>query len=346
MNMANEMENSVGREVYEDIAEEYASIIDSKDANAYYEKPAMLSMMPDVAGLRILDAGCGPGVYSEWLLDHDADVTGVDYSEKMIELAKRRTGGRGSFRVADLSKPLDFFPNSTFDMVVSPLVLDYIRDWVLTLQEFNRVLTRFSREKRARNRLIQVVPYKNEWGKQFEEIRDVLAMHLSSIILCIEHVGSTSVPGLAAKPILDIDIVISKHDNLDMVVRVLSQIGYYHQGDLGIVGRETFARKDNKVPWGNSDRNWPQHHLYVCDKNCRQLISHIAFRNYLRQNPEDAKEYSNVKMRAAKNHPHDIGGYMEEKAECVEQIIRKARILEEEIAQQLDVLDGYSAVAP
>jgi len=440
MNMESEVEKTVGREVYQDIAEVYVDIIDSRDANTYYERPVMFRMMPNLADMRVLDAGCGPGVYSEWLLDHGAEVTGVDYSEAMIELAEERTKGRGTFHVADLSEPIDLLSDSEFDMVVCPLVLDYIRDWIPTLQEFNRILkdqgrllfscghpcssresgnldnyfairkveetwgagfskrfsmprfhrslssivssltrsgfevnrvvepepTQYLKETDAdlysrllrqplslcvlstktglpRNRVIKVVPYDEEWKQQFEEIRNVLSKQLGPIALAIEHVGSTSVPGLAAKPVLDIDIVISSRDDLREVVKALSTIGYYHQGDGGVVGREQFAHQDEKVPWDGSGRTWPQHIVYVCDKTCHQLVSHLALRNYLRQNPEDVRKYGDVKTRAANLYPYDIRGYREEKAECVELIITKAKGLEYEIALQLDALDCQSA---
>jgi GrpB-like predicted nucleotidyltransferase (UPF0157 family) len=400
----------------------------------------MFRMMPNLADMRVLDAGCGPGVYSEWLLDHGAEVTGVDCSEAMIKLAKERTKGRGAFYVADLTEPIDMLSDSEFDMVVCPLALDYIHDWVPTLEEFNRVLkdhgrlllscghpcssrgsgnlgnyfairkveetggagfskrfsmprfhhslssifsllvgsgfavdrvvepepTQYLKETDAdlyrrllrqplslcvlstktglpRNRVIRVVPYDEEWKQQFEEIRDVLSKQLGPLALGIEHVGSTSVPGLAAKPILDIDVIIASRDDLGEAVEALSGIGYIHQGDGGVVGREQFAHQDEKVPWDGSDRTWPQHIVYVCDKTCHQLVSHLALRNYLRRNPEDVGAYGDVKARAASLYPHDIHGYWEEKAECVESIITKAKGLEYEIAQQLDALDNQSA---
>ena len=126
-------------------------------------------------------------------------------------------------------------------------------------------------------------------------------------------------------------------------MQALSTLGYYHQGDGGIAGREQFAHQDAKVPWDGSDRTWPQHIVYVCDKSCRQLVSHLALRDYLRQQPEDVREYSAVKTRAARLHPHDIRGYREEKAACIERIIAKAKGLEPGIARQLDALDSRSA---
>jgi len=186
-------------------------------------------------------------------------------------------------------------------------------------------------------RVIEVVPYNHEWKIQFEQIRDVLAKHLGSLVLGIEHVGSTSVPGLASKPILDIDIFISSRDELQNVINALSQLGYDHKGDLGIAGREAFSRRDKMVPYDGSNREWEvHHHLYVCARDSKELISHIAFRNYLRQNPEEVLEYSNVKKRAAKFYPHDIEGYMAYKAECIELILSKTKGLEREVVEYLN----------
>jgi SAM-dependent methyltransferase len=127
-------------DAYQALAEAYAAAVDTKPHNAYYELPAMLSLMPDVAGLKVLDAGCGPGRYSEWLIEHGADVLAVDASPKMIELANRRLKGRVPIKQADLTKPLDFLEDAFFDLVLCPLVLDYIEDLRRLFREFHRVL--------------------------------------------------------------------------------------------------------------------------------------------------------------------------------------------------------------
>jgi SAM-dependent methyltransferase len=127
---------------YEQVAEAFAARVDTKAHNAHYERPATLSLLPPVAGQRVLDAGCGPGVYSEWLAEHGASVVGLDSSPKMVALARRRLGGKADIRRADLAKPLSDVEAGTFDGVLSALVLDYIRDWSLVLGEFQRVLRR------------------------------------------------------------------------------------------------------------------------------------------------------------------------------------------------------------
>jgi SAM-dependent methyltransferase len=130
----------VALDAYEKLAARYAALIDTKPHNAYYERPATLSLLPDVAGWRGLDAGCGPGAYTEWLLDHGAEVVGMDVSPAMIAHARQRVGDRAELHVADLAQPLDFLPDSAFDLVFSALTLHYVRDWSGMLAEFARVL--------------------------------------------------------------------------------------------------------------------------------------------------------------------------------------------------------------
>ncbi|HJQ67793.1 MAG TPA: class I SAM-dependent methyltransferase [Blastocatellia bacterium] len=130
----------IALDAYEALAEAYAAAVDTKPHNAYCERPATLSLLPDVKGKRVLDAGCGPGVYSEWLVARGAEVVALDVSPKMVELAKQRLGRAVDVRQADLGKPLDFLDDSSFDLVLSPLVLEYIEDWAGAFSEFYRVL--------------------------------------------------------------------------------------------------------------------------------------------------------------------------------------------------------------
>jgi SAM-dependent methyltransferase len=133
----------VALEAYEALARRYAAMVDRKAENAYYERPATLSLMPPVAGKRVLDAGCGPGVYAEWLIEHGADVVGLDVSPTMIRLARKRLGNRVRLHLADLNKPLAFLDAETFDLVLCSLVLDYVEDWQELFAEFNRLLGSF-----------------------------------------------------------------------------------------------------------------------------------------------------------------------------------------------------------
>jgi SAM-dependent methyltransferase len=130
----------IALDAYEALAEAYAARVDTKPHNAYYERPATLSLLPDVAGKRVLDAGCGPGVYAEWLVDRGADVVAFDVSVKMVAFAEKRLGGRAEILRADLDQPLDFLEDGSFDIVLSALALDYVRNLGTTFREFRRVL--------------------------------------------------------------------------------------------------------------------------------------------------------------------------------------------------------------
>jgi ubiquinone/menaquinone biosynthesis C-methylase UbiE len=127
-------------DAYELLAEAYAAKVDTKPHNAYYERPTTLSLLPEVRDKRVLDAGCGPGVYTEWLTEHGAKVTAIDASDSMVQLARKRLGDRAEIILANLDMPLDFLEDESFDMVLSPLVLDYVEDWNKTFKEFHRVL--------------------------------------------------------------------------------------------------------------------------------------------------------------------------------------------------------------
>ncbi|WP_026874443.1 class I SAM-dependent methyltransferase [Jiangella gansuensis] len=125
---------------YDSFAEAYSAENENSLVNAYYERPAMLALAGDVAGRRILDAGCGSGALSAALRDRGALVTGIDASAGMLALARQRLGDDAALHVADLSDPLPF-TDGAFDDVVAALVLHYLEDWGPTLAELRRVLT-------------------------------------------------------------------------------------------------------------------------------------------------------------------------------------------------------------
>jgi ubiquinone/menaquinone biosynthesis C-methylase UbiE len=133
-------EEPIAQDAYNQLAEAYAARIETKPHNAYYERPATLSLLPDVSGWRVLDAGCGPGVYAAILVSMGADVVALDANPKMVALARSRLGEQAQVIQASLDAPLDFLDDESFDCVVAPLVMDYIRDWRAAFGEFQRVL--------------------------------------------------------------------------------------------------------------------------------------------------------------------------------------------------------------
>jgi len=166
------------------------------------------------------------------------------------------------------------------------------------------------------NRTIIVEPYNPEWKNEFEKIKDMLMPHISDIIIGIEHVGSTSVEGLSAKPIIDFNIIIESYDIFPELVNRLEALGYSHEGDLGIKAREAFKR--------NFKNEFMDYHMYVCPKNSRELARHIVFRDYLRKYKTAADEYGKLKIQLAEKYRHDIDLYIEGKHDFLEDILRKA----------------------
>lgn len=169
---------------------------------------------------------------------------------------------------------------------------------------------------------IEIFPYNETWETAFLTIEDVLKSRLGDLIISVEHVGSTSVKGLGAKPILDIDIVIEDYSVLPTVIKNLQKLGYYHQENWSFKGREAFGRKNSLVPWDGKDITWMEHHLYVCNKDSAELARHLLFRNYLRDNPEAVVEYEQIKTDLAKT-AKDRASYTEGKTKFVTEILKK-----------------------
>jgi GrpB-like predicted nucleotidyltransferase (UPF0157 family) len=189
-------------------------------------------------------------------------------------------------------------------------------------------------------RTIQVVPYNPQWATDFLDLSRALKIKLWREILAVEHFGSTAVPGLAAKPILDIMLIIPNTTAAFQRTRsALDKIGYYHQGDLGISGREAFRNRDRNAPYDMTAREWPTHYLYVCKNHAPVLIDFLAFRDYLRQHPHDAAEYGRIKIQAAEKYAHDIDGYMAFKKDFVETILQKVDENRKRVRTYLDSLD-------
>lgn len=161
-------------------------------------------------------------------------------------------------------------------------------------------------------KLIQVEDYNSDWAKQFEALKNQIWPHIQTCALSIEHVGSTSVPGLAAKPIIDIDIVIENIGKIAQTLRQLSTIGYEHRGNLGIEGREAFRHSHPT-----------KHNLYVCLKDCYAYQNHILLRDFLLRNPQSREEYSKLKKDLA-NSTDSIDLYVEGKTEFILKILSVA----------------------
>jgi len=134
-------ETPIAKEIYNANAERYANKVDTAPWNAGIERPATISILPtDLKGKRVLDAACGPGYYTEFMINLGAEVIGVDVSSEMLTQYRRRTQNKVKTIEHDLSKPLEFFNDKEFDLILSALTLHYLPDWNTVFKEFNRIL--------------------------------------------------------------------------------------------------------------------------------------------------------------------------------------------------------------
>ena len=162
---------------------------------------------------------------------------------------------------------------------------------------------------------VKMVDYDPEWPEQFESLRHRIAAALGPLALAIEHVGSTSVPNMCAKPIIDLDVVVRPED-VPAAISAVEALGYRHEGNLGIAGREAFR-------WV---ADFPEHHLYVCPEGSPALERHLLIRNYLRKHPDTAREYATLKKDLAQKYRDNRTKYQAAKAEFVDSLLEKAKI--------------------
>jgi len=163
-----------------------------------------------------------------------------------------------------------------------------------------------------------VQEYDDRWPTWFRDIGRELRDVLDGLFRRLEHIGSTAIPGMVAKPIIDLVVVIEPGRLADVIER-LSDFGYTHEGDRGIPGREAFRPIADRRP-----ASFPRHHLYVCPHGNRSLQEQIAFRDYLRERPEEAARLSAHKRALCIEHDNDKDRYIVGKSEMVRGIIRRA----------------------
>jgi GrpB-like predicted nucleotidyltransferase (UPF0157 family) len=163
-------------------------------------------------------------------------------------------------------------------------------------------------------RRVLVVDYDPSWPDVFEALRRPVWAAVRDVALSVEHVGSTAVPGLAAKPIIDMDVVVASSDCIPEAIERLATLGYVHHGNLGIEDREAFA----------SPQGLPGHHLYVCPKDSAALANHLALRDCLRRDPVAVAEYGRIKKRLAVQFPNDVESYIAGKTDFILTVLRHA----------------------
>jgi len=164
---------------------------------------------------------------------------------------------------------------------------------------------------------IVVADYDPEWPAWFEAVCRRVWPVIDDIALRIDHVGSTAVPGLAAKPIIDMDIVVAADEGVRRVIDRLAASGYRWCGDLGVRGREAFEP--------TRDEGLQAHHLYLVVENNRAHADHWLLRDVLREDGEARARYAALKRRNAELAGGDMEVYVAAKARFVAELLTRAR---------------------
>lgn len=142
-----------------------------------------------------------------------------------------------------------------------------------------------------------IQPHHPNWTNEYERLSSFLKMELKDFLFEIFHVGSTSIPNLYAKPILDIDITIQDLSLLSPIASKLEQLGYLNKGNQGIENRFAFRQKFAQVPITNDKKMWQEHHLYVCLQDSLAFRNHIIVKQSLLSDEKLVSEYSNLKKK-------------------------------------------------
>ena len=162
---------------------------------------------------------------------------------------------------------------------------------------------------------LTVTDYDPQWAATFRVIRAAIEPVLAGVAVTVEHVGSTAVPGLAAKPIIDVDIVVDDASDVPTVLDRLVDLGYEPKGERGIEGREMLE----------PPADLPFHHPYVVVRGTKAHLDHVLLRDYLVANPDAATEYGAAKKENAHLLHSDRARYTDAKSDLVERMLVRAR---------------------
>ncbi|MCE7988264.1 MAG: GrpB family protein [Caldilinea sp. CFX5] len=161
--------------------------------------------------------------------------------------------------------------------------------------------------------IVALQPYAEEWAALFQAEAARLQAVIGSYVLDIQHVGSTAIPGIPAKPILDIAVAVTTAEAAALCLQPLSTLGYLYHGEAGVPGRYFFTKGDPRT-----------HHLHMNEITSADWRQQIAFRDYLRQHPKQAQAYAALKLRLADQFATDRSAYTTSKADFIAGILQKA----------------------
>jgi GrpB-like predicted nucleotidyltransferase (UPF0157 family) len=160
---------------------------------------------------------------------------------------------------------------------------------------------------------VKLMPHTELWHQLFAEEEARLRDAISEYTLAIEHVGSTAVCGLSAKPIIDIAVAVRQIADAERCVTPLGNIGYEYHGEYGIPGRHFFCKGEPRT-----------HHLHLVEADSDLWRNHLLFRDYLRQHAEVAAQYDKLKRGLAHDYKDNREAYTEGKAAFIENVLRVA----------------------
>ena len=163
---------------------------------------------------------------------------------------------------------------------------------------------------------VVVRDYDPRWARDFEMLCARIWPVVEDFALAIEHVGSTSVAGLAAKPIIDLDVIVGSDEGVLLAIERLTAIDYAYRGNLGLEGREAFRAAVNE----------PAHNLYVCRSDSAALRDHLVFRDYLRAHPDTADAYARLKRDLAGRFHDNVDLYAQSKTNFITDVLETAGI--------------------
>jgi GrpB-like predicted nucleotidyltransferase (UPF0157 family) len=165
-------------------------------------------------------------------------------------------------------------------------------------------------------RTVEVLPHDPEWQNAFAVESKSIAEALGETVVAIHHIGSTAIPGIYAKPIIDFLVEVSDLRKVDEQHMTMALLGYETMGEYGIPGRR-FFRKNNSA-------GVRTHHIHTFMIGSAPVERHLAFRDYLLAHPETAQQYSHLKRELAKKYPQNIDRYMDGKDELIKAVDQKA----------------------
>jgi GrpB-like predicted nucleotidyltransferase (UPF0157 family) len=166
-------------------------------------------------------------------------------------------------------------------------------------------------------RKVEVVPHRPDWHSAFEsESMQVMVALGDDNVVAVHHIGSTAIPRIYAKPIIDMLVEVREISKIDERSPAIAGLGYTVMGEFGIPDRRFFLKND--------DSGVRTHHVHAFEVGSAQIERHLTFRDYMRAHGEDAQKYSDLKQQLVKQYPNDIEGYMDGKDEFIKEIDRKA----------------------